>query len=60
MHTSDTLDTLLPDWLTRCAQNRPQHLAVHYGETQWSFAQLDHETSGLARQLATMHVDEVA
>jgi len=55
MHTSDTL---LPDWLTRCAQNRPQHLAVHYGEIQWSFAQLDREVSRLARQLATVHVGE--
>ncbi len=55
MHTSDTL---LPDWLTRCAQNRPQHLALQYGETRWSFAQLDNESSRLARQLATLHVTE--
>ncbi len=55
MHTSDTL---LPDWLNRCAQNRPQHLAVSYGETQWSFAQLDREVFRLARQLATLHVGE--
>ncbi len=58
MYTSDTPDILLPDWLTRCAQNRPQHLAVRYGETQWSFAQLDAETSRLARQLATLHIGE--
>ncbi|GAC1400481.1 MAG: o-succinylbenzoate--CoA ligase [Ktedonobacteraceae bacterium] len=56
--TLDTLDTLLPDWLTRCAQNRPKFLAIQYGETQWSFAQLDHEVSRLARQLATLHVSE--
>ena len=55
MHTSDTL---LPDWLTRCAQNCPQHLAIQYGETQWSFARLDQEASRLARQLATLHVGE--
>ncbi len=55
MHPSDTL---LPDWLTRCAQNQPQHLAIYYGETQWSFAQLDREASRLARQLATLHVGE--
>ena len=55
MHTSDTL---LPDWLTRCAQNRPQHLAVQYEETQWSFAQLDHKVTHLARQLATLYIGE--
>ncbi|GAC1462336.1 MAG: o-succinylbenzoate--CoA ligase [Ktedonobacteraceae bacterium] len=55
MHTSDTL---LPDWLTRCAQNRPQHLAVQYGETLWSFTQLDREASHLARQFATLHIGE--
>lgn len=58
MYTSDTLHTLLPDWLTRCAQNRPEHLAIHYGETQWSFALLDHEVSRLARQLASINVAE--
>lgn len=55
MHTSDTL---LPDWLTRCAQNRPTHLAVQYGATQWNFAQLDSETSRLARQFASIGVHE--
>ncbi len=53
-----TSDTLLPDWLTRCAQNRPQHLAIRYGEIQWSFAQLDREASRLARQLATLQIGE--
>ncbi len=53
-----TSDTLLPDWLTRCAQNRPQHLAVYYDETRWSFAQLDREVFRLARQLATLYVGE--
>jgi O-succinylbenzoic acid--CoA ligase len=55
MHTSDTY---LPDWLTRCAQNRPEHLALQYGETRWSFAQLDREASRLARQLATLGIGE--
>lgn len=55
MHTSDTL---LPDWLTRCAQNQPQHLAVQYEETHWSFAQLDREVTHFARQLATLHIGE--
>ena len=53
-----TSDTLLPDWLTRCAQNRPKHLAIRYGEIQWSFAQLDREASRLARQLATLQIGE--
>jgi len=55
MHTSDTF---LPDWLTRCAQNRPTQLAVHYGTTQWNFTQLDHEASRLARQFASIGVHE--
>ncbi len=55
MHTSDTL---LPDWLGRCTQNRPEHLAVQYGETQWNFAQLDSEVSRLARQLASIGIGE--
>ncbi len=55
MHTSDTL---LPDWLTRCAQNHPEHLAIRYNEIQWSFAQLAHEVSRLARQIASMGVGE--
>ncbi len=55
MHSSNTL---LPDWLTRCAQNRPEHLAVQYEKTQWSFAQLDREVSRLARQFASIHVHE--
>ena len=55
MHTSDTL---LPDWLTRCAQSRPTHLAVQYGATQWNFAQLDSEASRLARQFASIGVHE--
>ena len=55
MHTSDTL---LPDWLGRCTQNRPEHLAVQYGETRWNFAQLDSEVSRLARQLASIGIGE--
>lgn len=51
-------DTHLPDWLTRCAQNRPQHLAVKFGGIQWTFAQLDAESSRLARQLATLSIGE--
>ena len=55
MHISDTH---LPDWLMRCAQNRPQHFAVQFGDIQWTFARLDAEASRLARRLATLHVSE--
>ncbi|GAC1624601.1 MAG: o-succinylbenzoate--CoA ligase [Ktedonobacteraceae bacterium] len=55
MHTSNTF---LPDWLMRCAQNRPTHLAVHSEETQWSFVELDREVSHLARQFASLGVGE--
>lgn len=49
---------LLPDWLARCAANRPTHLAVRYEHISWSFAELDQQTTRLARQLATLGVQE--
>lgn len=51
-------DTLLPNWLARCAENSPEHLAIRCGEVSWSFAQLDHQVNRLARQLATAGVRE--
>ena len=51
-------DYYLPDWLTRCAQNRPQHLALQYDQLQWSFSELDRQVTKLARQLATLGVQE--
>lgn len=48
----------LPDWLTRCAENRPAHLAVQSEDIAWSFAELDRQTTRLARQLATIGVHE--
>jgi o-succinylbenzoate---CoA ligase len=50
--------TFLPDWLTRCAENRPGHLAVQCGQAQWSFAGLDRQATRQARQLATLGVQE--
>src|SRR5690348_17002059 len=50
------MDNLLPDWLTRCAENRPGHLAVQCEQEQWSFAELNRCVSRLARQLATLGV----
>ena len=54
----NTSHTFLPDWLTRCAENRPGHLAVECGQVQWSFAELDRQATRLARQLATIGVQE--
>lgn len=50
--------TLLPDWLTRCAQNTPTHIAVQCGDTRWTFADLDRQASRMARQLATLGIHE--
>ncbi len=51
-------DIFLPDWLTRCAENHPQRLAVQCENVQWSFAELDRQASRIARQLATSGVQE--
>ena len=51
-------DIFLPDWLTRCAENSPEHLAIQYDQQQWSFAELDRHATRLARQLATLGVQE--
>jgi O-succinylbenzoic acid--CoA ligase len=48
----------LPDWLTRSAENRPEHLAVQDEELSWSFAELNEQASRMARQLATLGVSE--
>src|SRR6185437_8224750 len=48
--------TLLPDWLTRCAENTPDHLAVQCGQVRWSFADLASQAEQLARQFATAGV----
>ena len=54
----NTTDIVLPDWLARCAENRPAHLAVQCGQAQWSFAELDRQATRLARQLASVGVQE--
>ena len=54
----NTSNIFLPDWLTRCAENRPGHLAVQSDQVRWSFAELDRQAARLARQLATMGVQE--
>ncbi|HCI80227.1 MAG TPA: 2-succinylbenzoate-CoA ligase, partial [Ktedonobacter sp.] len=52
------MTTLLPDWLTRSAENRPTHLALTDGRTRWSFAELDARVTSCARRLATIGVSE--
>ncbi len=53
-----TISPLLPDWLTRCSENLPDHLAVQCGQTHWSFAELVRQARGLAGQLAAAGVGE--
>jgi O-succinylbenzoic acid--CoA ligase len=48
--------TLLPDWLTRAAQNYPDKLALRCEGTDWSFAELDRQATRLARGLAAQGV----
>src|SRR5581483_5239676 len=48
--------TLLPDWLTRCAESAPERLAVQCGQVRWSFAELGRQVERLARQLTTAGV----
>src|SRR5258708_3079134 len=54
----ETQNIFLPDWLRRSAENRPEHMAVQFEQTHWSFAELDREVQHLARQLATLGVHE--
>ena len=54
----NTTGMFLPDWLARCAENRPEHLAVQCDGVQWSFAELDRQATRLARQLATAGVQQ--
>lgn len=56
--TSNSPAPQLPDWLTRCAENTPEHLAVQCGSTRWSFAELARQANRLARQLAAAGVEE--
>ncbi len=51
-------DTLLPNWLARCAENFPGQLAIRCGETRWSFSELDQQATRLARQLAMIGIRE--
>jgi o-succinylbenzoate---CoA ligase len=54
----NTSPIFLPDWLSRCAENSPEHLAVQCEQEQWSFAELNRRVAQLSRQLATLGVQE--
>ena len=54
----NTSSIFLPDWLARCAENRPGHQAVQCGLVRWSFAELDRQATRFARQLATMGIEQ--
>ncbi|HLZ56429.1 MAG TPA: o-succinylbenzoate--CoA ligase [Ktedonosporobacter sp.] len=53
-----TTETVLPDWLARCAQHFPSHLALQYGPTRWTFSDLEQQVTRLALQLASAGVGE--
>jgi O-succinylbenzoic acid--CoA ligase len=51
-------DIFLPNWLTRCAENAPDKLAMQFGVIRWSFSELEQQAIHLARQLAGAGVRE--
>ncbi len=53
-----TNDTLLPNWLTRCAENNPEKLAIKFEQIAWSFSTLERQATQLAYQLAGAGVRE--
>lgn len=60
MQMESTAETTLPNWLARCAANTPERLAVKQGAVQWSFAELHQQSQRLARQLASLGIQEGA
>jgi o-succinylbenzoate---CoA ligase len=52
------VNTSLPDWLRRRAENLPSHLAMKCGAVSWSFAELDRQATRLARQFAALGIGE--
>ena len=48
----------VPNWLRRCAEDIPTHLAIKCGGVSWSFAELDRQVARLARQLAALDIRE--
>jgi O-succinylbenzoic acid--CoA ligase len=58
VQTDDTTEITLPNWLARCAANTPDRLAVKQGAVQWSFAELHRQAERLARQLASLGIQQ--
>jgi len=54
--TAIAKDVCLPDWLVRCAESTPEHLAIHCGQVRWSFAELARQADHLAGHLAAAGV----
>jgi O-succinylbenzoic acid--CoA ligase len=51
-------EAILPNWLARSASNAPERLALKQGVVRWSFAELHRQAQRLARQLASLDVQE--
>jgi O-succinylbenzoic acid--CoA ligase len=51
-------ETVLPNWLKRCAENNPQQIAISSQDAIWTFDDLHQQSIGLARQLATLGIHE--
>jgi O-succinylbenzoic acid--CoA ligase len=49
---------MLPDWLTRTAENQPEKLAIQSGAWRWTFAELADQAHHLAGQLATLGITD--
>ena len=54
----NSFNPTLPNWLSRCAERVPDHLAVRCETLNWTFAELDQQASYLALQLATFGAGE--
>jgi O-succinylbenzoic acid--CoA ligase len=53
-------ETTLPNWLARCAAAMPERLALKQGAgaIQWTFADLHQQAQKLARQFASLDIQE--
>ncbi|WP_373323981.1 o-succinylbenzoate--CoA ligase [Dictyobacter formicarum] len=52
------METHLPNWLQRCADNTPQKQAISTPEIEWTFAEFNQQTIQLARQLSTLGIKQ--
>jgi O-succinylbenzoic acid--CoA ligase len=52
---TDRQPGLLPDWLDAAARSSPERLALMFGDSRWSFAELRRAVDGAASVLAAAH-----